>query len=74
MKAIEVKILAGMRFKAVVRDGKSLIESRDYSRDFDVQARELCERYIKEVWEGGEIISGFGVLPNGNYVCTVHKL
>ena len=77
MQAIQIKYLGATntkcaRAKAVAGAG-SITESRKYELNFDEQARELAERYIAEKgWNCCEI-SGFGCLPNGDYVATIRS-
>ena len=48
-----------------------LTEARDYALNTDIQARELAQRYVKEVFKLDIEIEGFGTLPNGDYVATI---
>ena len=48
-----------------------LTEARDYALNTDTQARELAQRYVKEVFKLDIEIEGFGTLPNGDYVATI---
>ncbi len=74
MKAIQIRYLGatntkGARLKAWT-DAGALIQSREYSEDVGQQARELAKNYISKMgWDTG--ISGFGQLPNGDYVATL---
>lgn len=76
MQAILIKYLPatntmGVRLKASARVG-TLIESRKYELDCDAQARELAIKFAREMYsEGGYSITGFGTLPNGDYVATI---
>jgi len=74
MKAIQIKYLGatntkGVRLKAWTEAG-TLTVPRDYGLNTDEQALQLAEQYIKERdWRS--IVSGFGTLPNGDYVATL---
>jgi hypothetical protein len=76
MQAILIKYLPatntqGVRLKASARVGK-LIEGRKYELECDQQARELAIRFAREMYmDGGFPITGFGMLPNGDYVATL---
>ena len=79
MKAIQIKYLPATdtlsgRLKAWTEAGQ-LVEPIDSSLDAMVQARVLAEKYIrKHGWnEGWNTIgvTGFGCLPNGDYVATL---
>lgn len=66
MKAIQIKYLGptirgGSRLKAGI-----MIESLDYELNIEDQARKLADRYCME--KGWGKISGFGTLPNGDWV------
>lgn len=75
MKAIQIKYLGptntkGARLKAYTEAG-ALIESRSYEDNADVQARKLASKYIKaKGWDNCRV-TGFGGLPNGDYVATI---
>lgn len=74
MKAIQIRYLGatntkGARLKAWTEAG-ALIQSREYSEDVGQQARDVAKAYILKMgWSTG--ISGFGQLPNGDYVATL---
>jgi len=74
MKAIQIKYLSptntrGSRFKAFT-DAGSMIEPMDYSLKPCEQARQLADKYIEKMgWPSK--VSGFGSLPNGDYVATI---
>ena len=75
MKAIQIKYLnatatKGVRLKAFT-DAGTLTQARDYSIDEDIQARRLAEEYIHERFWSISKLTGFGVLPNGDYVATI---
>ncbi len=73
-KAILIKYMPatntrGVRLKATTEAG-TLEEGRTYENEPDEQARQLAEKYIKHV--GWFVkITGFGTLPNGDYVATI---
>ena len=73
MKAIQIKYLGptntkGSRLKAWTGAG-TMIEGLDYSLNLYDQAEQLAQRYAtKQGWQS--LISGFGMLPNGDYVAT----
>ena len=74
MKAIQIKYLSatdtkGSRLKAWT-DAGSITEPLDYSLNLDEQSMRLAERYIKKQdWSSN--VTGFGSLPNGDYVATI---
>lgn len=73
MKAIQIRYLGatntrGARLKAWTEAG-SLTVARDYALDSYKQARELAKQYVTE--RGWGDVSGFGTLPNGDYVATL---
>lgn len=74
MKAIQIKYLAptntrGSRLKAFT-DAGSMTEGLDYSLSIEKQAADLAARYVrKQQWQSK--ITGFGCLPNGDYVATI---
>ena len=75
MKAIQIKYMSatttkGVRLKAFTGAG-TIIESRDYSIDVDVQARRLADTYNRDIFWSTTEITGFGTLPNGDYVATI---
>jgi hypothetical protein len=76
MKAIQVRYLAAtntkpIRLKAFSSSTLSLVECRKSEVSIEEQARGLAEWYILEMgWVNVEI-SGFGSLPNGDYVATI---
>jgi hypothetical protein len=73
MKAIQIKYLGATnskpsRLKAWTEAG-TIVESLDYSINLWTQARNIADRYATErQWPQ---VSGFGVLPNGDYVATM---
>lgn len=73
MKAIQIKYVGatntkGSRLKAWT-DAGSVTEGLDYSVNLWTQARNIADRYATErQWPQ---VSGFGVLPNGDYVATM---
>ena len=74
MKAIQIKYLSatdtkGSRLKAWT-DAGSITEPLDYALNLDAHALQLAERYIKEQ-DWGVDVTGFGSLPNGDYVATI---
>ena len=75
MKAIQIKFMGATdrepsRLKAWTEGGK-LVCSIDYSKEIGEQARLMADLYIEHMkWEG-VVVSGFGVLPNGDYVATL---
>ena len=73
MQAIQIKYLSatntkGARIKATTSAG-SYTEARDYSLDFDQQARAMAFTYCQE--RDWPTPKGFGTLPNGDYVATL---
>lgn len=75
MKAIQVKYIGptntrGTRVKAFADCGLSVIEPRDYALNYDEQARNAAIKLIAKM-EWNVDITGFGVLPNGDYVATL---
>ena len=76
MKAIQIKYLPptdhkGGRLKAFTEAG-SLTKPRNPALNLDKQAMALAEAYIfKKGWNAR--LSGFGVLPNGDYVATLEN-
>jgi len=73
MKAIQIKYLGatntkGVRLKAFTEAG-SITESREYGNEPSDQARALADRYCAK-YDWGKV-SGFGSLPNGDYVATL---
>lgn len=74
MKAIQIKYLSptntkGSRLKAFT-DAGSITEALDYSYSIEQQAEKLAARYIKKKnWQSK--ITGFGCLPNGDFVATI---
>lgn len=74
MKAIQIKYLPptdhkGGRLKAFTEAG-SLTQPRNPALNLYQQAKALAEAYIaKKRWDVS--ISGFGLLPNGDYVATL---
>ena len=74
MKAIQIKYLGptytkGARLKAFT-EAKSIVASREFDLNVDVQALKLAKEYIHEMAWNAEI-TGFGCLPNGDYVATI---
>jgi hypothetical protein len=75
MKAIQIKYLSptntkGSRLKVYAEGCKPFIASRDYAADYGTQAYNLADDYI--LLQGWNCkISGFGQLPNGDYVATL---
>lgn len=72
MKAIQIKYInatatRGPRLKAFT-DAGSMIESYEYT-DIEKQAYELAKTYAHLAFNIA--ITGFGVLPNGDYVATL---
>ena len=75
MKAIQIKYLSatntkGVRLKAFTESG-TITEGRDYSIKDDVQARRLADKYNRDVFRSTSELTGFGTLPNGDYVATI---
>ena len=76
MKAILIKHLSatnklGSRLKAET-EAMTLIEARNHLNPED-QSLLLAEKYIKKAnWDNCKI-SGFGTLPNGDYVVTLES-
>lgn len=74
MKAIQIKYLGptntlGSRLKAFTEAG-SITEPRDYALGPSEQARKLADKYIQKMgWESK--VTGFGSLPNQDYVATI---
>jgi hypothetical protein len=74
MKAIQIKYLGptntrGSRLKAFT-DAGSMTEAVDYTYSIKQQAETLAARYVKkQQWQSK--ITGFGCLPNGDYVATI---
>lgn len=79
MKAIQVKVLAptntrGSRLKAWAEGLKGIVCERDYEFDLTFQAESMVNIFIKEMgWEHIKI-TGFGSLPNGDWVATLGAL
>ena len=77
MKAIIVKYLGatdtkGTRLKASDGDNNQLTLSRDYSLDFDKDARRVAEAFINKMgWN--VVISGQGGLKNSEVFTITHK-
>ena len=76
MKAIQIKYLSptntrGSRFKAFT-DAGSMTEPMDYSLEPCEQARQLADKYIQKMGWSSKV-SGFGSLPNDDYVATIEK-
>lgn len=74
MKAIQIKYLGptntkGARLVAFTEAGR-LTESRTYDDNADVQAKKLATHYIRKMGWNTKI-TGFGTLPNGDYVATI---
>lgn len=75
MKAIQIRYLPatnflGTRLKVWAEGVKPMIFSRDYSYEYDTQARVVAQEFMaKNGW--GENYYGFGQLPNGDYVATL---
>ena len=72
MKAIQVKYIGATdtkpsRLKAWTEAGE-LVECVTY--DCHNQAHELAKRYAREIF-GLNAITGFGSLPNGDWVATI---
>lgn len=76
MKAIQIRYLAptdtkGSRFKAFTEAG-SMTAPYDYALDHEHNALALAEAYCKKyAWDRP---TGFGSLPNGDYVATLEVL
>ena len=75
MKAIQIKYLSetaakGARLKAFT-SVVAITEARDYSIDADIQARRLADKYNRDVFWSTSELTGFGTLPNGDYVATI---
>ena len=75
MKAIQIKQVPETdtkprRLKAW-SDSGSLLEPMSYDMDPEMQALLLAGKYVTEVWKNTVTVNGFGVLPNGDWVCTV---
>jgi len=74
MKAIQIKYLSptntrGSRFKAFT-DAGSMIEPMDYRLNPSQQARLRADKSIEKMgWPS--TVSGFGSLPNDDYVATI---
>jgi len=75
MKAIQIKYLPATntkeaRIKVFAEGCKPLIVARDYAADYSTQAQNLADDYIlRQDWSC--VVSGFGQLPNGDYVATL---
>ena len=77
MKAIQIKYLSatthkGSRYKAWTEAG-AIVESYDYELSGDEQARRLADRYNRETFGATDDLTGFGTLPNGDYVATIGR-
>jgi len=75
MKAIQIKYMSetatkGVRLKAFT-SAATITEERDYSIDADVQAKRLADKYNRDIFWSTSEITGFGTLPNGDYVATI---
>lgn len=76
MQAILIKFLPatdtlGVRLVASARVGR-LVEGRRAEFEYEEQARNLAERFAREMYvDGGFELGGFGCLPNGDYVATL---
>lgn len=75
MKAIQIRYLAATntkptRLKAFT-DAGAITECRDYALNADDQARRLADKYNRDVFWSTSELSGFGELPNGDYVATI---
>ena len=75
MKAIQIKYMSetatkGARLKAFTEAG-TITEARDYSINDDVQARRLADKYNRDIFWSTSELTGFGTLPNGDYVATI---
>lgn len=83
MQAIQIKYLSQTntkpsRLKAWTIGGTVLIKSRNSSLDISLEneAEALARQYIsnmiaQDVWCIDTKITGFGVIPNGDYVATI---
>ena len=74
MKAIQIKFLGctdtlPSRLKAWSEGGLQKVESLDYDLEVHEQAKRLARRYAIECWSLE--LSGFGTLPNGDFVGVV---
>lgn len=77
MKAIQIKYMGATdtkpsRLKAMIEGSEaSFVEPLDYELDIEKQAYRMAERVILNMhWDNVEV-SGFGVLPNGDWVATL---
>lgn len=77
MKAIQIKYLPptntkGARLKAFTEGGMFAIVPRDYALNAEDQAKKLVKTFInsRDNWDHVKV-SGFGTLPNGDYVATI---
>ena len=76
MKAILIKYLPetntkGARLRATTGKGnETLTEGLSYSENSAQQAERLAQTYI-DLMGWGCVVSGFGGLPNGDYVATI---
>lgn len=76
MKAIQIRYLGATdtkcaRLKAWTEAG-SMIESRNFEFVPEFQAARLALKYMESKgW--GQKVSGFGTLPNGDFVVTIGK-
>lgn len=75
MKVIQIKYIPMSatrqpRLKAFT-DHASMIESRDYEIAPETQAKMLVSKFMADNGYGHLFVTGFGQLPNGDYVATI---
>lgn len=76
MKAIQIKYLPATntkptRLKVWAEGCTPLIVTRQYDVEYPVEARDVAQQYAASLmWP---YISGFGCLPNGDYVATLEE-
>jgi hypothetical protein len=78
MRAIQIKFLQptnknSSRLKAFSQLRDSLYETYDHNEEFEDQAKKLVIKYIKKMEWYNIKISGFGSLPNGDFVATLES-
>jgi hypothetical protein len=75
MKAIQVKFMGATdtlpsRLKAIVEGGHAYCDVLDYEGEIEAQAEKMARLLIANLhWD--VVITGSGMLPNGDYVFTV---
>ena len=76
MKAIQIKYLGATdtmpsRLKAWAEGMKAIVLPIDHDHEIRYQALSMANVFIKQYWGISIVVSGFGCLPNGDYVATL---